>query len=239
MGDQVNTEVAKRAMLITELVRREPEAITRSIAMMAYNPSIGRVLEHGGVNLFGNLMVEIIPRFYGLVSRAHFDTVHTETCERILASFKTNKGKRLSYGQAQKPLNVFLKVYVDWAKLPTHELADVLAPLLHVPLDSLLMGFIKRTYSDEYERRICSIRNLLRDRIAERLQMPGARGAARQLLGAELALTAVNKEIYLAWQDLLRSIYPGKPVLLDVIWALERARVRRGAPAEERGVHGV
>jgi hypothetical protein len=211
-------------------MRQEPDAITRSIAMMSYNPSIGRVLEPGGVNRFGDLMIEILPKFYGLLSRERFDAIHAETCERIVASFKTNKEKRLSYGQAQKPLNVFLKVYVDWAKRPTRELADALAPLLHVPLDSLLMGFIKRTYPEEYERRVGTVHNLLRDRIAERLDMPSARSIARQLLGAELSLTAVNKEIYFAWQDLLRSMHPGKPVLLDVIWALERARVRGGAP---------
>jgi hypothetical protein len=35
----------------------------------------------------------------------------------------TSEGKQISYGQAQKPINVFLKVYVDWAGLPKIEVA--------------------------------------------------------------------------------------------------------------------
>ena len=31
---------------------------------------------------------------------------------------ETSRGKSISYGEAQKPVNVFFKVYVDWAKLP-------------------------------------------------------------------------------------------------------------------------
>jgi hypothetical protein len=31
---------------------------------------------------------------------------------------RTAQRRRTSYGQAQKAVNVFLKVYVDWAKLP-------------------------------------------------------------------------------------------------------------------------
>ncbi len=84
------------------LARKEPEAITRTLAMMAYNPAIGRVLEKGGVDRFADLMLETIPKLYGLVTRDHFESVHAGACERILASFKTNRGQNLSYGQAQK-----------------------------------------------------------------------------------------------------------------------------------------
>jgi len=130
--------------LVRLLIGKEAEAITRTLAMTAYNPAIGRVLEKGGVEGFTDLMLETIPKFYGLVTRDHFESVHAGACERILASFKTNRGQNLSYGQAQKPLNVFLKVYVDWAKRPDTALAEKLTPLLHVPLDSLLMEFVAR-----------------------------------------------------------------------------------------------
>lgn len=100
----------EKAQLIVLLQSKEPEAIIRILAMMAYNPAIGRVLERDGVNRFGDLMVETVPKFYGLVTRERFDSIHAETCERILASFKTARGESLSYGQAQKPTNVFLKV---------------------------------------------------------------------------------------------------------------------------------
>jgi len=97
-----------KSQLTNHLNGKEPEAITRTLAMMAYNPSIGRVLEKGGVDRFPDLMVETVPKFYGLVTREHFESVHAGACEDILSSFKTNRGNSLSYGQAQKPLNVFL-----------------------------------------------------------------------------------------------------------------------------------
>lgn len=204
---------------------KEPEAVIRTMAMMAYNPSIGRVLEAGSVAKFADLVVEMVPKFYGLVTREHFETVHAQTCERILASFKTNKGENLSYGQAQKPWNVFLKVYVDWAKRPGPELAAKLAPLLHVPLDSVVMRFFAQEFREEYEVRIARLRKQFIERASQRLpkQMSGAtpRMIEQALLGNEFSLR-MNKEIYLAWQEFLRSLWPGKPVVLDTIWFLKR-----------------
>ncbi len=212
--------------LVGLLSRKEPEAITRTVALMAYIPSIGRVLQAGGVGKFADLVVEMVPKFYGLVTREHFDTIHAQTCERILGSFKTSKGKTLSYGQAQKPWNVFLKVYVDWAKRPDRELAEKLAPFLHVPLDSLVMKFIAREFRAEYDLRIAQLRREFAARAAERLakHLPDVtpRALGRALLGNEFSLVGMNKEMYLAWQHFLRSLWPGKPVVLDTIWFLER-----------------
>ena len=52
--------------LVNLLVGREPEAIIRTLAMMAYNPAIGRVLEEGSVVRFSDLMTE---RFQGSIPR--------------------------------------------------------------------------------------------------------------------------------------------------------------------------
>lgn len=214
------------------LTGKEPEAIIRTLAMMAYIPAIGRAFEKGGVDRFADLMVETIPKFYGLVSRERFDAIHAATCELILSSFKTNRGGTLSYGQAQKPLNVFLKVYVDWAGQPNADLAKKLRPHLHVPLDSLLMGFIAREFPDEYQSSIVSLRDRLATWVAGRLEKATPKMVSRAW-GNEFSLTAVaTKDIYLAWQDLLRKLYPGKPVQLDIIWVLERMRLRKEGKAE-------
>lgn len=214
-----------QAGLATLLVGREPEAIIRTLAMMAYNPAIGRVLEEGGVVRFADLMVASIPSTYGALVGSTFDAWHAEMCARILNDFRTSRGQKLAYGQAQKPLNVFLKVYVDWAKLPSRELAEKLTPLLHVPLDSVLMKFMKREFASEYEARIASIRRLKMERIAERaaeISDVSPRAIANRLMGSEFSLTAIDKEIYLQWQQFLRSLWPGKPVQLDIVWVLER-----------------
>ena len=163
------------------------------------------------------------------MTREHFDSIHGQTCEKILASFKTNRGQSLSYGQAQKPWNVFLKVYVDWAKRPDRELAEKLVPFLHVPLDSLVMKFISREFRVDYDARIGLLRRQLAERTAERLakHLPDStpRAVSRALLGNEFSLVGMNKETYFAWQEFLRSLWPGKPVMLDTIWALERVKV--------------
>jgi hypothetical protein len=222
-----------KGQLLDLIVGQEREAIIRTLAMMAYNPAIGRVLERGGVERFSDLMMETIPKFYGLVTPDHFERIHAEACERLLSSFKTARNETLSYGQAQKPLNVFLKVYVDWAKRPEPPLAEKLIPLLHCPLDSLLMEFIKREFPEEYERFIGGLRRRQIEHIAGRLgQSPKTIARA---MGDEFSLTAINKELYLAWQELLRSLYPVKPVMLDIIWVHERRRLRESASSGQAG----
>ena len=223
-----------KSELVQLITGKEPEAITRTMALMAYIPSIGRVLEAGGVAKFADLVVEMVHKFYGLVTREHFETIHAQTCDRIIASFKTNKGESLSYGQAQKPWNVFLKVYVDWAGRPTPDLAQKLAPLLHVPLDSVVMRFFAQEFPEDYDARIARLRRQLIERAAQRLPRQVSatpRMIGQALLGGEFSL-GMNKEIYLAWQQFLRSLWPGKPVVLDTIWFL-----KRGAKVPPLGAH--
>ncbi len=201
--------------------------------MMAYNPAIGRVFEKGGVDRFIDLMIDTVPKFYGLVSRDHFESIHAHACQQILNSFKTNRGETISYGQAQKPLNVFLKVYVDWAKRPTGELAEKLTPLLHVPLDSLLMGFIAEEFPSDYKTRIATLRKQQAVWIAERMQAKPST-VERTLMRNEFSLVGINKDMYIAWQEILRTLYPAKPVALDVIWVFQRTRLRaRGVNPSE------
>lgn len=222
-----------KTRLLNLLIGQEREAIIRTLAMMAYNPAIGRVLEKGGVGRFADLMVETVPKFYRHITREHFERVHAETCDLILSSFKTARNESLSYGQAQKPLNVFLKVYVDWARRPEPPVAEKLAPLLHCPLDSLLMEFIKREFPDEYVSHIAALRQRHIGHLAERLKEKPSLVA--RAMGDEFSLTAMNKEFYVAWQELLRSLYPAKPVMLDIIWVHERSQLRKAGSGDLRG----
>jgi hypothetical protein len=214
-----------QADLTQMLVGKEQEAILRTLAMMAYNPAIGRVLAKGGVVKFSDLMVAEVPKLYSAVNGGTFEQWHAEACAQILEDFRTTKDQKLSYGQAQKPLNVFLKVYVDWARLPTRELADRLAPALHCPLDSVVMKFVKREFRSEYDKRIASLRRYAIDRLTERVRKlagTSSRAVAKRFAGTEHSLAAVDKETYLEWQALFRTLWPGKPVQFDLVWALER-----------------
>src|SRR5204863_9229525 len=97
--------------LLALLNGKESEAITRTLTMMAYNPAIGRVLEAGTVDKFSDLMMVTIPKFYDSITKEHFEQIHAETCDQIRSSFKTNRDDTLSYGQSQKAVNVFFKVF--------------------------------------------------------------------------------------------------------------------------------
>ena len=74
--------------------------------------------------------------------------------ETIDDKIKTNKNLKCSYGQAQKAINVFLKLFVDWASLPDENTAKKILPFLHVPLDSILMKTVSKNYVDFYKQEI-------------------------------------------------------------------------------------
>jgi len=89
------------------------------------------------------------------------------------------------------------------------------------------MGFIRREFPEEYENRIGRLRRQQVERATERLRgVSNPRTLARALVGNKFSLAAISKELYLAWQELLRSLCPARPVLLDTIWVLERTQKR-------------
>lgn len=61
--------------------------------------------------------------------------------------------------------------------------------------------------------------------IAERMKITPAK-AGRMLFTNQFSLVGINRDMYSAWQELLSALYPGKPVALDIIWVLERTRLR-------------
>ncbi len=70
--------------------------------MMAYNPAIGRVLERDGVGMFRNPYRG--RRAWAFGSRD--DVFHSETCERIIRTFKTNRKR----DRVQAVEQVFAKI---------------------------------------------------------------------------------------------------------------------------------
>lgn len=223
--------VESRSKVLGLITGREPEAIARTLAMMAYIPAIGRALARGGVKQFQDLMWKTIPKLYeAQADKGRFDALHAEACQRVISAFKTNHQYTLSYGQAQKPLNVFFKVYIDWAKQPSRELADKLAPFLHVPLDSLLMKFFSRELPVEYETHIAPLRRQRAERFAEGAKKLSetrfSRSVIESAIGLRFSLTAIDYETYMAWQRMFRALYPAKPVMLDIIWSVERLDLR-------------
>lgn len=198
------------AAMIADLSGKEREAIDRTLAFMTYNPSIGRVLEKRGVGKFQNFAVSrLIPPLSKCGSRNAFDRHMVGAITALLKLFKTHGGQPVSFGQAQKPITVFLKVYCDWANRPSGAAAKRLRPWLHVPLDSILMKWLRKNLRADFEARIAPVYR------------------EHRIRPSQLDLLHMNRDMYLAWQRWFREIHPSRPVLLDVIWAVERGNDRK------------
>lgn len=187
---------------IAWLNRNEQAAINESFAMMAYNPSIGRVLRPGGVKEFKKIAVKKIPRLKHIRNQKEFDRFHDRFVNEVMGRIKkTSSGSKISYGHGQKAVNVFLKVYVDWASYPDRKTAERIKSFLHVPLDYWLMWYLKNERRKDFDKIIKPVYK------------------KENIETYSLSLAKINKKMYEAWQDLCRKICPLKPVLLDVIWA--------------------
>ena len=127
--------------------------------------------------------------------------MHDLGLKKIISEIKTNSNSSVSFGQAQKPINVFYKVYVDWARKPDENTRNKILPFLHVPLDSILMKTIKKKYSQWYKE---NIKCLIKD--------------SQQ----EFSLSKIDEDLYYHWQTFFREMYSTKPLIFDVAWALNR-----------------
>jgi hypothetical protein len=186
---------------VDKLRREERDSVTRVIAFMSYIPSIGRVLQKGGVKEFQKMMLRLVSRLPSVRDSNTFDTLHDEYVLKITEKLQTSRRGRPAYGQAQKPINVFLKVFVDWAGRPEEETRERLIPYLHVPLDSIVMKEIKRVDRGWYDENV-------KPRLKSRQQ--------------EFSLSKIDRNLYLAWQHFFRERHPEKPLIFDVAWELGR-----------------
>jgi len=170
--------------------------------MMAYNPSIGRVLKKGSVSKFKKVALERVKFLGGIRNQREFDGFHNRFVLDVMNKIKkTAAGKKISYGHGQKPVNVFLKIYVDWAGYPKRQVAGRIRKFLHVPLDSYIMWYIKDENFKDFSK---IVKPIYKKQGKSTYNFP---------------LANINKDIYYAWQELCRKICPNRPVLLDVIWA--------------------
>lgn len=185
---------------IEELKKREKQSIIEVMAFMSYNPSIGRVLKKGGVKVFQKMAIQKVSKLEEINTMEDFDTFHKKWVSEFIDKIKTNKDIECSYGQAQKAINVFFKLFVDWANLPDENTAKKILPFLHVPLDKILMKNVKIEYPGFYKREIKPL----------------------QGYNYSFSLSKVDEEIYNKWQDFFREKHPRKPLLFDITWAINR-----------------
>lgn len=186
--------------MVKTLLEKEERVIVKTMAFMAYNSSIGRVMQKGSVSSFKNMAAGNMKKLSNINSASDFDKFHKNWMKNFISKIMTSNDKPCSYGQAQKAINVFLKLYVDWAKCPKPSVARKLRSYLHVPLDKILMKEIIKKYQDFYKRRIKQYH----------------KGNSNH------SLSKIEEPEYNEWQYFFRSQYPTKPLIFDVIWGLNR-----------------
>jgi len=193
---------------ILSLKNNEKEAINRSILMMAYNPSCARIFSKDANKKIKNKIFEIVGLLPNIKTQDEFNKVHKDILDNIVNNIrnfrKNNPTGKISYGQAQKGLNVFLKVYVDWANIPTPEIAQVIRQFLHCPLDSVVMTILKEKEEKKYEKYgnlPCDLKHI------------------------------VTFEQYFKWQKLITEIVTRenrheKRTIIDVLWYLNSLKIK-------------
>lgn len=194
--------VAERINL-EKLMDYEKEAINKTMLMMAYNPSCARIFSNEANVRIKKRIFSIIELLRDIKTQDSFDKTHKDILDDIVANIRNFREKNpsgiITYGQAQKGLNVFLKIYVDWANLPSSEIAKIVRVFLHCPLDSFVMKTLRSSETElhrKYGRLPCDLRNI------------------------------ITYEQYFNWQKLIDEIIEReseaeKRTLIDIIWYLE------------------
>lgn len=206
--------------LIDRCKKSEGEAVIKGLAMGAVILSrMGPIYKKGCVAIFQELAMQFAPTLNSITSIADFDDFHESFIQAVIGRMRPEDYDKLTWGEAQKSINVFLKNYIDRSSLPNELTANRIRPFLHVPLDSVMIKYFRKTFPFDYEKYISPEHRIINQQF--KASHPNAFKIPDSLLSE---LKYIFKEVYLAWQKWFRDIYPEKPVLLDTIWALEREK---------------
>jgi hypothetical protein len=152
-------------------------------------------------------------------SREEFDLFHRSFIQAFRQDIKTRGGTIVSYGEAQKPVNIFLKEYVERSKLLDAALVDRLSPMLHVTLDGIIIMYMQSFFREDYNSFIAPV-----SQVCGLIDIYDITQYRNKDISESLQnqFMFINHEVYTAWQSWFRSILPERPVLLDTVWSIAR-----------------
>jgi len=184
-----------------KLKKNELKSIQAAMAMSTFNPSIGRTLPSGSVNKFIVSAIKELPKLAKIVTQSEFDNFHNNWCLKLKKTIR-----KCGYGSAQKAINVLLKMYIYWAKIPNN--SKRLIKYIHVPLDSVIIEYFEKNYWNNFQKEIKPLYECC-DYDCYNLKR-------------------MTKDQYLTWVKFIREI-AGKnpPILIDIIWQVERLKKAR------------
>jgi len=152
-------------------------------------------------------------------SREEFDLFHRSFIQAFRQDIKTRGGTIVSYGEAQKPVNIFLKEYVERSKLLDAALVDRLSPMLHVTLDGIIIMYMQSFFREDFNSFIAPV-----SQVCGLIDIYDITQYRNKDISESLQnqFMFINHEVYTAWQSWFRSILPERPVLLDTVWSIAR-----------------
>jgi hypothetical protein len=139
--------------------RQEAELTKKSnvVDMALTFTAMIRLFEKGSKGRILDQLHRSFRKLSGVSSREEYESIHLEFCNWFTNSIFTapknlnNRNQKLSkpasYGHAAKVLDIAIKVYVHYCKLPSSDRAIILLPLLHGAIDNPIMSFLKSKYS--------------------------------------------------------------------------------------------
>jgi hypothetical protein len=150
---------------------------------------------------------------------AEFDTYHHNFVVAVRNDMRSRSGTMLSYGEAQKPVNVFLKEYLEKSAILDAATIKRLSPYLHVTMDGVIILYLQSFFREDYLHYVAPANEGCGHIYTEKLLSFHKKDISESHL---TQLMFFNREVYTAWQGWFRRICPNRPVLLDAVWSIAR-----------------
>ncbi len=176
-------------------------------------------LERDFLPKFQELGWQFSQKLKPVTSMEEFDAYHHEFVQALRAEVQSRNGTMMSYGEAQKPVNIFLKEYVENSNILDINRVKCLRPFLHVTIDSVIILYFQSFFREDYLNFIAPLSDFGGQIDTDKLLSFHKKDISESHL---TQLMFFNREVYVAWQNWFRRVCPERPVLLDAVWSIAR-----------------
>jgi len=175
--------------------REAKEVKTKNIVDMAIGfTAMTRVFEKQSVSKIRDKLESVLPKICYATSKDNFRSRHHNFCQWFAQNVKTAERKKgeltiknstsASYGQGAKVLDVVLKVFVHYCRLPSPEAAEKIQKWLNAAVDTNMMKHLKSmpnaeassitatSIEDVTEKTYHRLQELVREDIEHNFQSP-------------------------------------------------------------------
>ncbi len=134
-----DTELAKEA--------KQKNIIDMAIGFTAMIP----FFQEGSADLIREKLTDLLGGLDLIRTDKEFSKVHNNFCQWFVKNIRlTKSGEPPAYGHAAKVLDLTLKVYVYYCRMPTPEKGDFLMPMLNGVIDTPILRYLFKKLDDIY-----------------------------------------------------------------------------------------